>query len=564
MRRVKYIMQDLPMIGGTIFPYSDSKIDEGVFEIDFKGLSGKSFNLSVKGIFPGELFEICSLQSNNQRLVSKKQYDNDKQEIIIRCGAEKTVIPFNGMIQGVFHMANGNYLISIIESGLHHIMVCSPKGKVINKSIVGQTSWHSQSSIAQSDNGIIMFATYPINGVNDDPKLQSRIYRSTDNGINWDICFSADYPEIRHWHTLILLDGNKWLATSGDTASQSRWFQSIDDGENWPEVTDLNFHKKFPRDKKRYDKIHRTTSMFEKEDVVFSATDDILGNPLHYFQFLPDNGRKTASVFYSARLSADKKYEITALSQLGLHIRSIIEMSDGILFISEGQNPTFDFQVFFAEWEYLTKPLFLCSFLSNRTNGGTHSKHSLPEDKGTFYTRVRYRAFFDHPVSMLQWDLKETNTKINTNFLIEDTHQFQSNLWEFGNIEGLTKILFSNKNLHITFKGTTCNTALYLCGENISKEAYQLISTRNSSEYGIDLICTSGENLQIVAHVDQFDEAHELTSTISYTLTNGENKLFGKVNSHYLRLRIDINYTNDLNNNSLKDLLLSNLNLALK
>ena len=555
-------MQDFPMIGGTIFPYSESKINEGVFEIDFKGLSGKSFNLSVKGIFPGELFEICSLKSNNQRLVSKKQYENDKQEIIIRCGAEKTIMPFNGMIQGVFHMANGNYLISIIESDLHHIMVCSPKGKVINKSVVGFNSWHSQSSIAQSNNGTIMFATYPINGINDENKFQSRIYRSIDNGISWEICFALDYPDIRHWHTLILLDDNNWLATSGDTASQSRWFQSVDDGESWTEVTDLSFH--YELGPKRSQSIHRTTSMFEKEDVIFSATDDIMGNPLHYFQFLPDNSRKTASIFYSARLSDGKKCEITRLSQLGLHIRSIIEMPDGILFISEGQNPTFDFQVFFAEWEHLTKPLFLCSFLSNRTNGGTHSKHSLPDDKGTFFTRVRYRAFFDFPASMLQWDLKETNTKINTNFLIEDTHQFQSNLWEFDNIVGLTKVLFSNKDLHITFKGSTCNTTLYLCGENISKEAYQLISTRNSSEYGIDLVCKSGKNFEIIAHVDQFNESHELTSTISHTLANGENKLFGKVNSQYLRLRININYTSDLNKDSLKYLLLSNLKLDLK
>jgi hypothetical protein len=556
-------MQDLPTIGGTIYPYSVSEINERNYQIDFKGLSGKSFNLSVKGIFPGELFEICSLQSNNQTLVSKKQYENDKQEIIIRCGTEMTVMPFNGSIQGVFHMANGNYLISIIESDLHHIMVCNPKGKVINKSIVGQTSWHSQSSIAQSDNGIIMFATYPINGVNDNPKLQSRIYRSTDNGINWDICFSVDYPEIRHWHTLILLDGNKWLATSGDTASQSRWFQSIDDGESWPEVTDLNFHKKFPRDKKRYDKIHRTTSMFEKEEIIFAATDDIMGNPLHYFQFLPGNIRKTASIFYSACLTLDKSYEITKLSQLGLHIRSIIQMKDGVLLISEGQNPTYDFQVFFAEWGYLTKPLFLGSFLSGRTNGGTHSKHSLPDENGTFFTRVRYRSFFDCPVSMLEWNFSQTNTEINTNFLIEDTHQFQSHLWEFDNMEGIRKVLFSNGELRITFNKSS-HTSIYLCGKNINKETYQLLSTRNASEYSMDLFCTGDEGFSIIAHIDQYDDNHELLSTNPHELVNGNNNLSGEINSQYLRLRIDMDHSGGFNDYSFKDVLLSNLKLSLK
>jgi hypothetical protein len=423
-----------------------NKYHEGEFDSYFTTSSGKIYNLNILAQEEGYLYQEYFTNDDLEILITSKD-----DILFIDNNQNKFEIAIDGIVKNTFIIKNLNIIVSLIKANKHFISVFSKDGTLLSNSEVGLNSWHSQSAISQSDDGTIMFATYPINGV-DDAIINPAIFRSIDYGINWERVLKIKFPKIRHFHTLINLGGPEWLATSGDEPNQSLWLLTRDNGINWLDFTDYTYN--FENNPKRSQSIHRTTTMIEKDGRIYSATDDMMGKPKQYFALDKHANRKATSLFYSAE-KKDTHYKIENIFSLGMHIRSMIPCKDGIVMISEGQNPSYDFQIFFSEWKNNKQPpLHIGTIKSSKKSGGTNSRHSLPNKDGIFYTRVKYKAFFGHPTSILRWNLKEVEEypkELLKN--ISDNYLLQQNLWTIEGIKNIYKILFTNNNLIINLEG---------------------------------------------------------------------------------------------------------------
>lgn len=182
------------------------------------------------------------------------------------------------------------------------------------------SQWHGSRSIG-SKNGTTMYANYALNApkTNIQERIESSVYRSTDDGMSWQRTFST--KEIRHFHTLQPDPGKEgvWWLTSGDVSDACRIWQSRDDGLTWNERTNdfMSLAKEAGICKQE---ILRQTDLHFFNDSLLWGTDDRLSQGSQLF-------------LLNNRFQFDS---IVPCAKLGPEIRNIIWHEDMFLVFAQG------------------------------------------------------------------------------------------------------------------------------------------------------------------------------------------------------------------------------------
>jgi hypothetical protein len=265
--------------------------------------------------------------------------------------------------------------------------------------IVGKCHWHGTFSIDEQD-GVIMYAEYPAN-LKDEDKHSPSIFRSKDDGQNWENLFTVDFPDIHHFHTCTALGGKKWIITSGDQPFQCRFWKSDNHGESWIEITEANL--KVELSAKYLQSIHRTVVMHVQENELLWATDDILCERPEY-----QPGINGGSMLVSKSLENDSNLEV--MCTLGMPIRSMIDIGEAYILISEAKFPELAKgpQVFLVFKNELNAAHYLMEIPNpyGGKNGGTTSRSSIRSKEEFFFSRLRGNSFqMEHP-PLIRWHVK--------------------------------------------------------------------------------------------------------------------------------------------------------------
>ena len=297
------------------------------------------------------------------------------------------------LISGRDSKNNTKFRISVVEGR-----------EVISSCIVGDFGWHGTYSIDEGD-GCIMYAEYPSNKSTDKNKFSSKILRSTDGGFSWSSVFEIGYPEIRHFHTCTAIpnrEGN-WIVTSGDTPSQSRFWISEDDGENWREVSEVDPIPGYSSLTQRKS-VHRTVVMGFQDGGLIWATDDILGEPSKYGEGEGEVSSKLVKSVYPGDTVVSE-----IVCSLGMHTRSMIDVGIAWVFISEAKylekvgGP--EVFVVFKEAPEESYSILEIENKRARPTGGTYSKSSISSTNGTFFTDMGDGLFSNEYRGVLEWTI---------------------------------------------------------------------------------------------------------------------------------------------------------------
>jgi len=482
---------------------------------------------------------------------------NSKNELIARTGSntiniyknqnpnDEKSFTYSEKIVQCFTLSNGSYLLSTQDkNGIHTLVLVGEDLKILKEQKVGLTSWHSQSSIAEA-NGVIIYGEY---NVAKHPTKVS-LYRSKDMGYSWEEVFVLNAPdEMRHWHTLQYDEyNNSWLATSGDTPQQSRWFISKDDGKNWNEITDKKFIEKINREKSL--SAHRTTYVNIEKDKYLWATDDLMGNVRDFF-ILENGERKTASKLYMSKKT--KPLKVQKLTPLGIHIRSMIDIGSGYILFSEGKYVTYNTQVFYIDKNDLTKPYYLFSLYSNSGHGGTYSINSSVVD-GIFFIKHKIEKGF----GTLKFNIK-TLTKKTLQYSIENYLKLEEHLWFLNKVNSIKNIIFSKDSVKLNLSEKKEVFYMLLGDEKVDSFKSKKLFKVSKKQFGISVDMKKNKNFTSVKMYVQFFNDEKKISSKSYILNKGSNVVFIDRNNEeeqYLRVLFRIEH------NQMDEIVLSNLSL---
>ena len=326
-------------------------------------------------------------------------------------------------IKNVFTTISGNIIISGSDSenlNSHRITLLDKNLSELNTLITGKFSWHGSYSIDESD-GCIMYGEYPPNKSSDKNKFPSKIMRSLDGGFTWEAILEMGYPEIRHFHTCnsIPFIENGWLVTSGDTPQQCKFLLSKDKGKTWDEINDIRQIPELEDDHFK-NAIHRTVVMQFLDNEFIWATDDIIGPIDKYHE--GDGKYDVKSKLIIGKI-AEKKMNIEIISGLGMHVRSMIDIGEGWIFITEAKylDKVGGPQVFIVLKNEIEKPYFLFEIgnSTSRITGGTYSRSSIKSFDGIFFTQMGDGMFDGKSSRSLRWEIELTNQYENDDIIKE-------------------------------------------------------------------------------------------------------------------------------------------------
>src|SRR5436190_1858548 len=192
-------------------------------------------------------------------------------------------------VRNCFTTSRGTHLLHAIDEPGKDLVLLrfAEDWTLLDRQELAHASWHARGAIGER-NGVIMFAEYPDNvnkyrvgrgeelGPDDEPPLNSRVFRSTDEGVSWNIAFEKDWTEIRHFHTVVPdpYEPGVWWLSSGDRQNECRVWRSADDGVGWQEAT----NPEPPVDLGPYQHLaqasHRQTDVYITKDELFWGADD--------------------------------------------------------------------------------------------------------------------------------------------------------------------------------------------------------------------------------------------------------------------------------------------------
>ena len=146
----------------------------------------------------------------------------------------------------------GSFRLSrqLLRVGLHHFLplkngnllvtakrityIVSPEGKVVNAFTGYQGNKPAHQGVCVTPDGTVFFAEYLPN-LNRDHEI--RLFRSTDNGMSFQIVKTWPVGEIRHLHFVKwdCYEQCLWLGTGdyGENGSENRLYKSTDNGDTW-------------------------------------------------------------------------------------------------------------------------------------------------------------------------------------------------------------------------------------------------------------------------------------------------------------------------------------------
>ncbi len=177
----------------------------------------------------------------------------------------------------VFTTKLGHHLLQSATGTVH---VFDASWRPVTQTDTGDYSWHGTWSIDQCPKtGTIIWCEYPYCAAT------VRVWRSVDGGRSWQSCLTETGHEtdpkqgrIRHFHLVQKCTSftGRWYLGSGDTAEQSRFWVSEDDGKTWSEVVLKAITGPGAADipERLWGKVFRFTAMLQAEGQLVWATDD--------------------------------------------------------------------------------------------------------------------------------------------------------------------------------------------------------------------------------------------------------------------------------------------------
>jgi hypothetical protein len=202
-------------------------------------------------------------------------------------------------------------------------LVVGASGEVRAASRIAGSPWHGCRAV-DMQGSTLMFAEYPYEyGGTRHP---CRVFRSRDRGRSWQIVFGCE--GVRHFHFLQARPGRigEWWLSSGDEPHESRIWVSTDDGDTWQDVSHPGCETV------AVDGVSYPRTVFRLTDLVWNSATALWGTD-HY---LPrkKNEPRGARVLQST----GSPLEPGLVATVRWPIRSVVEVGDCYLFLSQGPN----------------------------------------------------------------------------------------------------------------------------------------------------------------------------------------------------------------------------------
>ena len=308
------------------------------------------------------------------------------------------------------------------------IFIFSPEWSLVDIAEPAQSVWHGSASIDQQGD-TIMFAEYPDNGImyrldRNSPEWAEKVlgvgvFRSRDNGRNWQKVFELEPGVVRHFHTLVAdpHEPGVWWLSSGDRPGECRVWRSPDDGDSWEEWTNSSPDISLPPDAgSMAQAAFRYTDVVVGKEFLFWGADDYMG-PLDKRGPEWALADRTGSRLYLA--DKKKPLRLREIGFCGHPVRSIVDIGEGYIITTEAKHYDFRPQVFFVAKEDVNQVLERGVQQANvaqhlmdldnheaRPTGFSYSLASRQSLNGRFFTRRMPWDVFHARPGILQWDIE--------------------------------------------------------------------------------------------------------------------------------------------------------------
>jgi hypothetical protein len=324
-------------------------------------------------------------------------------------------------VRNCFTTSRGSHLLHAIDEPGETLVLLrfSEDWTLVDRQEVAHASWHARGAIGER-NGVIMFAEYPDNvnkyrvsrgeklGPDDEPPLNSRVFRSTDEGATWKIVFEKDWTEIRHFHTVVPdpYEPGVWWLSSGDRQNECRVWRSADDGVSWQEATNPEPQVDLGPYQHLAQACHRQTDVYITKDELFWGADDWFGGASGELEDLL--ARRTGARFFVS--SKGERLDPRSVGWAGNPVRTITDIGDVLIATTEAKhvsrigNP----QVFLiSKADFgLSTELFRTPSFRDEGSGFTYSRASRAARDGIFYSHRSQKDVFDRPGGILRWQVE--------------------------------------------------------------------------------------------------------------------------------------------------------------
>lgn len=238
--------------------------------------NGKALYFNGDTLYVARGYNIYKSSGNDRQLILDGKIKDVKYRFL---GSFSRLISrlFRIEISSMVLLADGSRVVSAKKG----IFVAKPKSKEYIKTF-DIIRGNKPMNICLDKNGNLYFGEYFLNGkFSDTKRSEVHIYRSSDNGQTWYICYTFPKNTIRHVHGIFYdkYTDNLWI-TTGDK-----------DHESMIAYTSNGF-KSLEIVKTGSQKFRAVTLLFYKDFIVYGTDTEHEKNYIH--SFLRDNGEETS------------------------------------------------------------------------------------------------------------------------------------------------------------------------------------------------------------------------------------------------------------------------------
>ena len=191
-------------------------------------MRGRALYVTPEQIWVAKGMTFYAVDYNGKRVTPKYKVGS-LVELLLSCNRLSRQLLRVGL-HHLLPLANGNILVT----GRKKTYIVSPEGKVLNIFQGYQGNKPGHQGVCVTPSGTIFFAEYLLN-TNRDHAIN--LYRSTDNGMSFQIVKTWEPGDIRHLHFVKWDEYEQclWLGTGdyGENNHENRLYKSMDNGDSW-------------------------------------------------------------------------------------------------------------------------------------------------------------------------------------------------------------------------------------------------------------------------------------------------------------------------------------------
>ena len=193
-----------------------------------KLLKGRALYQTPDKIWVAKGMTFYAIDYSGKRVTPKYTVGGLKERLIGKCRLSRQLLRIG--LHHLLPLANGNILVT----SKRITFIVNPDGKVIHTFTGYQGNKPAHQGVCVTPGGTVFFAEYLLNTQRDH---SVKLYRSTDNGMSFQIVKEWPAGEIRHLH-FVKWDGYEnclWLGTGdyGEENKENRLYRSNDNGDTW-------------------------------------------------------------------------------------------------------------------------------------------------------------------------------------------------------------------------------------------------------------------------------------------------------------------------------------------